>query len=601
MLGASIAKPAHVNEFYFSSVPNLLCCNQYPIYRIQYVGYYESSRYEPSKLQVYGREIMDQAATHGHATVTSYPGEELAKHRQLHAIRAIAVSAPDWIEGTKSEIALNSTDPASLFNACRYAADLAQRKVGAWSDSNWSAPTSFVRKCFLLMYSLDDIDRFTELVLSQRPNLLLLGAMTLCMPGAVECAKRAKELLGNEILIVLGGRHATETIYLQNERMRDPSGVCHHKASPGRLIREKTIPPIFDIVVSGDGENIIAEIGSALCSYPPKALNDIADKIKPEAPGRWIVDFPAIDRTVVSIGTPLHYDDMPSIATIFGVSASFDVFEGRMTSHVFSDTGRGCVYDCAFCSERRTVTGGIQDIKGAPRRLYRQMQDSAVVISRDYPNRGASAFVEDSIFLSGSPVAISQFCDLMENDPIDIVFGGQFTIDQILRRKELIERLAQNGLRYVFVGLETFEPEEIGGMSKDLDKEVRSWQDRFAEALSILGSCGIACGCALLFGLGEKHTSRLALLKTLIGYRKTIGQPVVVSANWAVQHPLRDMPEGANENYLRWGTPKGPLLEAFHRFGEASLEYPISGVTPPVIAEVEEIIKLLDELEDINV
>lgn len=544
---------------------------------------------------------MDHAANDGYETVTYYPREKLTESRQLRTIRAIAVSAPDWIEGTKSENALNSADPASLFNACRYAADLAQRKIGAWSDSNWSAPTSLLRKCFLLMYSLDDIDRFTALVLSQRPNLLLLGAMTLCMPGAVECAKRAKELLGDEIVIVLGGRHVTETIYLQNERTREPSAVRHHKASPGRLIREKTIPPIFDIVVSGDGEHIVAEIGNALSSCPPKALNDIADKIRPEIPGRWIVDFPAIDRTLISVGTPLRYDDMPSIPTIFGVSASFDVFEGRMTSHVFSDTGRGCVYDCAFCSERRAVTGGIQDIKGAPHRLYRQMRDSAMVISRDSPNRGASAFVEDSIFLSGSPVAISQFCDLMEYDPIDIVFGGQFTIDQILRRKELIERLAQNGLRYVFVGLETFEPEEIGGMSKDLDKELRSWQDRFAEALSILGNCGISCGCALLFGLGEKHASRLALLKTLIKYRKTIGQPVVVSANWAVQHPLRDMPEGANEDYLRWGTPKGPLLKAFHRFGEASLEYPISGVTPPAIAEVEEIIKLLDELENINV
>jgi B12-binding domain/radical SAM domain protein len=530
-----------------------------------------------------------------------YPKKTLVGSRRLRAIRAVAVSAPDWIGGTKSERALNSTDPASLFNACRYAADLAQRKIGAWSDSNWSAPTSSVREFFLLMYSLDDIDRFTELILSQRPNLLLLGAMTLCMPGAVECAKRAKELLADEVLIVLGGRHATETMYLQNERVRNPSTVCHHKASPGRLIREKTITSIFDIIVSGDGEHIIAEIGSALCNSPPTSLEVIADKIRPETPGNWIVDFPTIDRTVVSNGAPLRYDDMPSIARIFGVSASFDVFDGRMTSHVFSDTGRGCVYDCSFCSERRMVTGGIQDIKGAPRRLYRQLRDSAIVIGRDYPNHGASAFVEDSIFLSGSPVAIGQFCDLMEYEPVDIVFGGQFTIDQILRRKALIERLAKNGLRYVFVGLETFEPAEIGGMSKDLDKESRSWQDRFAAALSILRNCGISCGCALLFGLGEKHASRLALLKTLIGYRKTIGQPVVVSANWAVQHPLRNIPEGANEDYLRWGTPEGPLLNAFHRFGEASLEYPISGVAPPIIGELEEIINLLDEWEAINV
>lgn len=543
---------------------------------------------------------MDQIVSQGRATSGFLPEVASAESHPLQTIRAIAVSAPDWIRGAKSADALNSTDPASLFNACRYAADLARRKIGAWAHSNWAAPSSTVRENFLLMYSLEDMGRFESLVLSQRPNLLLLGAMTLCMPGAVECAKLAKELLGDEILIVLGGRHATETMYLQNERIREPSAVRHHRASPGRLTRAGAIPPIFDIVVSGDGEQVIAEIGAALCSLSPRELASIADCTKPDTPGCWIADFPSIDRTIVSNGVPLCYDDMPSIANIFGVSASFSVFGGRMTSHVFSDTGRGCVYDCTFCSERRSVTGGIQDIKGAPRRLYRQLKDSVSAIARDFPGRGASAFVEDSIFLSGSPAAIDQFCDLMEHEPIDIVFGGQFTIDQILRRRELIERLSRNGLRYVFVGLETFEPEEIGGMSKDLGNKTMSWQDRFAEALKILGEAGISCGCALLFGLGERHASRLALLKTLIDYRRRTGQPVVVSANWAVQHPLRDIPEGASEDYLRWGTPVGPLLDAFHRFGEASVEYPLAGVAPPVLSEVQGILALLDEFEAID-
>ncbi|GAB3627933.1 hypothetical protein PTE30175_04669 [Pandoraea terrae] len=543
---------------------------------------------------------MDLIASHAQAASGIAPEAVPARPLPLHKIRAIAVSAPDWISGVKSENALNSTDPASLFNACRYAADLARRKVGAWGHSNWATPNSAVREHFLLMYSLEDMDRFKSLITSQRPNLLLLGAMTLCMPGAVECAKLAKDLLGDEILIVFGGRHVTETIYLQNERVRLPSTVCHHYGSPSRLMRTCEIPPIFDIVISGEAEHIVAEIGSALSSLPPGELTSIANRLQPNIPGYWIADFPSINRTIVSKGIPICYDDIPSSASIFGVSASFSVFDGRMTAHVFSDTGRGCVYDCTFCSERRTVTGGIQNIKGAPRRLYRQLKEAAFVMARDYPGRGASAFVEDSIFLSGSPAAISQFCELVEHEPIDIIFGGQFTIDQILRRKKLIERLGRNGLRYVFVGLETFEPEEIGGMSKDLDNKTCSWQDRFAEVLRTLGEAGISCGCALLFGLGERHASRVALLNVLIDYLGRTGQPVVLSANWAVQHPLRNTPESADEDYLRWGTPKGPLLDAFHRFGEASLEYPLAGVAPPVLSEVKDIVALLDKFEAIN-
>lgn len=32
-------------------------------------------------------------------------------------LRAIAVSAPDWLKGAKDSRALNSQDPASLFNS----------------------------------------------------------------------------------------------------------------------------------------------------------------------------------------------------------------------------------------------------------------------------------------------------------------------------------------------------------------------------------------------------------------------------------------------------------------------------------------------------
>lgn len=515
-------------------------------------------------------------------------------------IRVVAVSAPDRISGDKSDSALNSTDPASLFNACRHAASLAQRKIGAWAHSNWSDQNQNIRKHFLLMDSLDDMDQFKTLLQSQRPNLLLLGAMTLCMPGAVACAKLAKDMLGEDVLIVLGGRHPTETIYLQNERIRASSTVQHHNGSPSRLMRADEIPPIFDVVISGESEHIISELGAILGSVLPSSVSSIAKRIQTDIPGFWIADFPSINQTVVSKGIPILYDEMPSIASIFGVSASFNVFGGRMTAHVFSDTGRGCVYDCTFCSERRSVTGGIQDIKGAPRRLYRQLKEAAAVIARDSPDCGASAFVEDSIFLSGSPKAIEQFCELIEHEPIEIVFGGQFTIDQILRRRELIERLGRNGLRYVFVGLETFDPEEIGGMSKDIDTTTRSWQERFGEALMILDKAGISCGCALLFGLGERHASRLELLKALIDYRRKKLQPVVVSANWAVQHPLREVSDETIENYLRWGTPKGPLLDAFRRFGEASLEYPLAGVARPTLSEVESIILLLNEFESIN-
>ncbi|MFK3815600.1 B12-binding domain/radical SAM domain-containing protein [Pseudomonas sp. NPDC089407] len=517
------------------------------------------------------------------------------------AIRAIAVSAPDCIKGTKSRKALNSPDPVSLFNACRCAANAALRADGAWGKSNWAQTGKELRNSFLLMYSLDDMHQFRDLLQAERPNIVFIGAMTLCMPGAIECAKLAREVLKNNALIVLGGRHANETIFLTEESQRLQSAVIHHTASPGRLIREGKIPPLFDVIISGEAELLIKQIGELVTQSPHHPTRYIANHLDRRVAGRWIIDFPHLGKTLVSAGIPLKHDELPSVVETFGITASFEVFRERMTSHVFSDTGPGCVYDCAFCSERRSVTGNIQEIKSAASRLYKQFKVTVDTVKQDHPYKKASAFVEDSIFLSGSPRAINQLCHLLEQNPLDIVFGGQFTIDQIINKMDIIERLAQNGLTYVFIGLETLEPDEIGGLSKDLGGKKDTWENRFIKVLNILKNNGISCGCALLFGLGEKRTSRKKLIQRLALFKKDIGQPILISANWAVRHPLRSDDETDSEDFLRWGTPEGELLEYFHSFGEASLEYPLPNVAPPTVNEVKEVHHLLKDFEAIRV
>lgn len=536
-------------------------------------------------------------------TLKAHPGalphDGFASHTK-RTIRAVAVSAPECITGSKARKALNSPDPVSLFNACRCAANSALQGYGAWGESNW-ANTDKLRKHFLLMYSLDDMIALKKLLQTERPNIVLIGAMTLCMPGAIECAKLIREIMGRDTLIVLGGRHVNETIFLNDENQRLDCSITHHSASPGRLIREGTIAALFDMIISGEAELLIQEIGALFVQPSQQPTLHIANHLDRKTAGRWIIDFPTLNKARVSAGIPLKHDQLPSVVETFGITASFGVFRGRMTAHVFSDTGPGCVYDCNFCSERRSVTGNIQDIKGAAWRLYKQFMATVSTVTQHHPDKLASAFVEDSIFLSGSPAAINQLCLLLERDPLDIIFGGQFTIDQIINKKEIIRRLAQNGLTYVFIGLETLEPVAIGGMSKDLGSKNETWENRFIQALNILKENGISCGCALLFGLGEAHASRKKLLTGLALLKTKIKQPILISANWAVRHPLKQNDEQDSENFLRWGTPEGELLEYFHNFGEASLEYPLPNVLPPKPSEVKEILDLMKQFEAIHV
>lgn len=532
---------------------------------------------------------------------TSASSQDVCSSFTRRKIRAIAVAAPDWIKGTKSRRAINSPDPVSLFNACRCAANSAVQGDGAWGESNWAQAEKQLRNSFLLMYSLDDMHLLKDLLQAEQPNIVFIGAMTLCMPGAIECAKLVRKILGSQTLIVLGGRHINETIYLTDESQRFKSSIKHHTASPGRLIREGKIPPIFDIVISGEAELLIKEIGELFTQHAQHPIAYIAKQLDRRIAGYWIVDFPHLDKSLVSSGIPLKHDELPSVVGTFGITASFDVFRGRMTSHVFSDTGPGCVYDCAFCSERRSVTGNIQEISSAASRIYNQFKETVHTVKQHHPGKKASAFVEDSIFLSGSLTAITQLCELLERQPLDIIFGAQFTIDQIISKEGMIQRLGKNGLTYVFVGLETLEPAQIGGMSKDVRRNKDTWETRFTQAVKILKKNRISCGCALLFGLGETRTSRRKLVRGLTLLKKNEGQPVLISANWAVRHPLRSDDESYSENFLRWGTPAGELLECFHNFGEASLEYPIPSVAPPTLGEAKEILKLLKDFEAVHV
>jgi hypothetical protein len=314
------------------------------------------------------------------------------------ALRAVAVAAPDRLSGSPGR-ALTSGDPASLFNACRHAAAAAARGAGAWGESNWAVPRLERRRRLLLMHSWNgDVDAFEALLRRERPNLLLIGAMSLCLPGAIACARLAKELFGERICVVLGGRHASETIYAT------PDDVVHqHPGSPLRLMAAGRIDPVFDLVASGEGEALITAIGEqvdALDRRGKPAADARLDLVRlASARGRYLVGRVDGERILVEAGRagPLERNALPPPSRMFGVTSSFGAcFGHRLTAHVFSDTGNGCVYDCKFCSERIGVTGPLAELSTAATRLHRQLASAVEVVAEDSPELRASAFVEDS-------------------------------------------------------------------------------------------------------------------------------------------------------------------------------------------------------------
>ncbi|MBU1166955.1 B12-binding domain/radical SAM domain-containing protein [Patescibacteria group bacterium] len=515
----------------------------------------------------------------------------------------MAVSAPEYPRGKTYTDSLSSPTPVSLYNACRQAAMLAEDGIGAWGVSNWHCPREERAKTFLLMRSFqEEADVFRAMLERIKPNLLLIGAMTICLPGAIECAKIAKEMFGPKIATVLGGKHVNESFFLQ----KGSDTPQHHPSSPLRLMAEREIEPVFDVVFSGEAEFVIPLIGEIVYQLKHSGANNLGQSLgqkllshkNANTPGSWLMGSlqAGVIETLSSNGIPFDRNNLPTPAKMFGVEGCFDVFgPNSITGHAFSDIGSGCVFDCGYCSERRSIADSPLQTESAALRLVRQFQDICAVVARDHIGKNASAFVEDSIMLGGIATQLEVLAYLLEINPFQISFGGQLTIDiaiKLLKEKpEIIKRLFDKGFMYLFVGLETLDPGLIGGFSKDISNH--SWMTRANSVIKDYTRIGFKIGVSVLFGLGESQQQRLALLEQVGKWKSEHGNPIAVSANWAVQHPLRGQDHQSNYRYLSWPVQSPEYLEAFRDFGEASEVYNLPGVEKPSLAELLELKRAL--------
>jgi B12-binding domain/radical SAM domain protein len=520
-------------------------------------------------------------------------------------LKVMAVSAPHWeikrITGAAKH--LNSLVPFSLYNAVKNAASLAARGIGCWGKSNWKDLEERNESVFLMQYFENEKNHFEKQIQKIKPNLLLIGTMTLGFPGAVEIAKIAKKVLGNNVLIVLGGKHVNETVYLKRDAVKE------HLASPLELMKSGKIPQVFDLVVSGDGEDVIVKIGELVDQL--KDMNDIRfnrslyeNKLS-EAMGDWLAVWNNEKKTyyIKSKGKPIDYSRNLSMLDLFGVKGKFDIFDKDYTVHLYANTGRGCVHNCFFCSEKVEINGKPKNIMEAPFQLVEDLAKIKEYANKEYGKNNISAFVENSIFLNGNKQAIEKFLKIIKEAKPGVDFGVQLTIDLLLDDdiQTYIGELTDFGLKYIFWGLETNNNEIANQINKNREKT--SWVDRNEEAISFISKIGIDCGLSLIFGLGESHEERVALFKKLIDLKKNYGKPDILSMNLGTKHPLQEEDNATNYEYYKWGTPKdsdyAPIL--IDLFGEASVNYKLTNNHFPSIEELKDIKKMYDLFQDIQV
>lgn len=517
-------------------------------------------------------------------------------------LRVLGVSAPHYVKKDNNIIStsLNSSDPFSLYNAYKVAANNAQNGDENWGTSNWSTKEGRNNSIMLLEHYYNDAPKFLEKLKEIKPNLLFIGSMTLGFAGAIEIAKLAKKAYGDEIFIVLGGKHVGETMFEEQEEIKQLS------SSPLLLMKNGTIPKVFDMVCSGDGEEILYQIGNAVNECLEKG--ETFDNVYKyggltEAKGDWLVGWLSNENEcdfIKSKKEPLNYDEMPLTSELFNISSKFDVFDkSDLTAHTMSYLSKGCVHNCFYCSESSRINGKLKQTNTAAQRLYKNLESIQRVGKEEYGTEKMSAFVEDSIILAGSHVMLNEFSRLLEEKPLNVEFGGQFTIDTLLdeKNKEAISKLSKQGFRYVFVGLETNNEEIAETMSKNKGKKQISWIEKNEQAIEFIKSQNMKYGVSVLFGLGETQEDRVKLMNTIKNWQRKYGLPNVVSMNLAVQHPLRNDEE---YNYVEWGTDiNSEYLPIFTRiFGEASEKYKLPTIKIPTVEELKELEALYNEIKE---
>lgn len=145
---------------------------------------------------------------------------------------------------------------------------------------------------------------------------------------------------------------------------------------------------------------------------------------------------------------------------------------------------RGCPHHCSFCYKDAFFKGG----KG----FYTQLVDDALSEIDRLPGRHLY-FLDDHLL--GNAKFAGALFEGMKG--MNRVFQGASTVDAILRGN-LIERAAEAGMRSVFIGFETFSPENL----KQSNKKQNLKRD-YEAAVKRLHDLGIMINGSFVFGLDD--------------------------------------------------------------------------------------------------
>lgn len=210
---------------------------------------------------------------------------------------------------------------------------------------------------------------------------------------------------------------------------------------------------------------------------------------------------------------------------------------------------RGCPHHCDFCYKDAFYGNG--------KSFYTKRVDEALAEIDRLPGRHLY-FLDDHLL--GSPAFAASLFEGMRG--MNRVFQGAATVKSIIE-DNLIEKAADAGLRSIFVGFETFSPENLKSSNK-----IQNLSRDYSEAVKRLHSLGIMINGSFVFGLDYDDTDV---------FRRTVDWGIEHSLTTATFHVLTPYP--GTRQFQRLEQEGRILTRDWSRYDTRTVVYKTKGMT----------------------
>lgn len=256
-------------------------------------------------------------------------------------------------------------------------------------------------------YDKKDIGNLLKYVLDREPDFLGMTAYCSNLPFVLYFARKLREA-NSEIKIILGGPQVSPTAAEVVSKYKEIDVVVRGES-------EQIILPLMDQLVKGESLNVVPGItyledGKIIQTSPPGLIEDLDD---------------------LSI-------------TNYSLINVDDYFAMKNNIKIGVEAGRGCPYNCIFCST--SIMWQRKYRMKTPKRLFEDMKLAANTFGVDYITLVHDNFTTSKNF-------IREFCGYLLEQGTPFTWGCSSRSDQL--DSELVSLMAKAGCKDIFFGIES--------------------------------------------------------------------------------------------------------------------------------------------------